>query len=186
MLLIGAGSLLMMLVASTSGWVVLLPGLVVSGLGVGLATPVLVSAVLATVHGHRAGIAGGAVTTFRQLGMAVGIAVLGTVVAGRIADVVAGGAVQRRGGAGPRRGSRPQPRGSHGSGAPGVRVRAGRGVPGLRGERAGVRGARPGRRPRQPGGRRAARADAGGDRRALNDPTRNDPSRERQTPGLGP
>jgi EmrB/QacA subfamily drug resistance transporter len=93
MLLIGAGSLLMMLVASTSGWVVLLPGLVVSGLGVGLATPVLVSAVLATVPGHRAGMAGGAVTTFRQLGMAVGIAVLGTVFAGRIADVVAGGSV---------------------------------------------------------------------------------------------
>ena len=93
MLLIGGGGLLMTFIGNRSGWAVLLPGLIVSGLGVGLATPVLVSAVLATVPGHRAGMAGGAVNTFRQLGTALGIAVLGTVFSGRIRDVVTAGTV---------------------------------------------------------------------------------------------
>lgn len=88
MLLIGIGVLLMRLVGPGSGWTALLPGLVVLGAGVGLGTPVLVSATMATVPARRAGMAAGAVNTFRQLGMAVGIAVLGTVYSARMADVV--------------------------------------------------------------------------------------------------
>ncbi len=90
LLLIGTGVLLMMLLAPDSGWAVLVPGLVVTGLGVGLATPVLVYATLATVPAERAGMAGGAVNTFRQLGMAIGIAVLGTVFSSRVVEVIAG------------------------------------------------------------------------------------------------
>jgi EmrB/QacA subfamily drug resistance transporter len=97
MLLIGAGALLMMLVGPTSSWSALLPGLIVAGFGVGLATPVLVSAALATVPGPQAGMAGGAVNTFRQLGMALGIAVLGTVFSARIVSVVASGTVAHPG-----------------------------------------------------------------------------------------
>ncbi|MEJ2860234.1 DHA2 family efflux MFS transporter permease subunit [Actinomycetospora flava] len=85
--LIGAGALLMTVVDAGSGPWALLPGLVVAGLGVGLATPVLVSATLAVLPPWRAGVGSAAVNTFRQLGLAVGLAVLGTVFTGRVAGV---------------------------------------------------------------------------------------------------
>lgn len=71
-------------IAAQSSWTVLIPGLVVTGLGVGLASPVLVSAALAAVPARRAGMASGAVNTFRQLGYALGIAVLGTLFASHL------------------------------------------------------------------------------------------------------
>lgn len=92
MALIGAGDLLVVaaLHARTpADWVALVPGMVVVGLGVGLGTPVLVSAALAGVPHHRAGMASGAVNTARQLGMALGIAVLGSVLSARVLSVVA-------------------------------------------------------------------------------------------------
>ncbi|MGD6741218.1 MFS transporter [Streptomyces sp. BH106] len=69
-------------------------GLVVTGIGVGLATPVLVSAATSAVPPRQAGMAGGAVNTFRQLGMTLAIAVLGAVFTSRAADALtASGAV---------------------------------------------------------------------------------------------
>ncbi|MFI1797969.1 MFS transporter [Streptomyces sp. NPDC020379] len=68
----------------------LIGGLVVTGIGVGLATPVLVSAATSTVPPRRAGMAGGAVNTFRQLGMTLAIAVLGAVFTSRTATALAG------------------------------------------------------------------------------------------------
>lgn len=69
-------------------------GLVVTGIGVGLATPVLVSAATSAVPPRQAGMAGGAVNTFRQLGMTLAIAVLGAVFTSRTADALtASGAV---------------------------------------------------------------------------------------------
>ena len=79
LLLIAAGSALQMLVGTGSSWTVLVPGLLVSGVGVGLATPTLVSTAVAAVGYQRAGMASGAVNTARQLGNALGIAVLGVV-----------------------------------------------------------------------------------------------------------
>lgn len=80
MLLVGAGALVSCaLLDDDSGWAVLVPGLAVSGLGIGMAMPVLVSAALGAAPPQRAGMASGAVNTFRQLGYALGIAVLGTV-----------------------------------------------------------------------------------------------------------
>ncbi|MBC3844367.1 MFS transporter [Streptacidiphilus sp. 4-A2] len=89
LLLVGAGALMLTAVSSGSGWLVVLPGLIVSGLGVGLAMPVMMSAVMASVPRERAGMASGAVNTGRQLGYALGI-VLGTVFARRITSVVTG------------------------------------------------------------------------------------------------
>ena len=79
LLLIAAGSGLQMLIGAGSSWTVLVPGLAVSGVGVGLATPTLVSTAVAAVGYQRAGMASGAVNTARQLGNALGIAVLGVV-----------------------------------------------------------------------------------------------------------
>jgi EmrB/QacA subfamily drug resistance transporter len=79
LLLIGAGSLLMALVHADSTWRVLVAGLAVLGAGVGMANPTLASAALAAVPRERSGMASGAVNTARQLGFAIGVAVLGTV-----------------------------------------------------------------------------------------------------------
>ncbi|MFJ5799290.1 MFS transporter [Streptomyces decoyicus] len=87
LLLVGAGALLSCaLLDDDSGWAALVPGLAVSGLGIGMAMPVLVSAALGAAPPERAGMASGAVNTFRQLGYALGIAVLGTVFATALHD----------------------------------------------------------------------------------------------------
>lgn len=57
----------------------LLPGLFVYGIGVGLATAQLTGVVLADVPVERSGQASGTSSTTRQLGSALGIAILGTV-----------------------------------------------------------------------------------------------------------
>lgn len=79
LLLIGAGAAAQAAVGSGSSWTVLVPGLVGTGVGVGLATPMLVSTAVSAVGHQRAGMASGAVNTARQLGNALGIAVLGVV-----------------------------------------------------------------------------------------------------------
>jgi len=67
----------------------LVPGLIVAGIGVGLATPTLVSSAMSAVPVHSGGMAAGAVNTMRQLGYAFGIALLGSVFAARAGHVVA-------------------------------------------------------------------------------------------------
>jgi EmrB/QacA subfamily drug resistance transporter len=79
LLLVALGSLLLALVVDGANWVMLLPGLVVLGFGVGVASPTVAFAALGAVPRERSGMASGAVNTARQLGFAVGIAVLGTV-----------------------------------------------------------------------------------------------------------
>jgi EmrB/QacA subfamily drug resistance transporter len=77
--LIGGGTLMLLFVHGDSSWPALVPGLLVAGIGVGMSTPVLTSAAMSAVPHQRAGMAGGSLNTFRQLGYALGIAVLGTV-----------------------------------------------------------------------------------------------------------
>jgi EmrB/QacA subfamily drug resistance transporter len=80
MFLVGIGSLLVtVFVHNGSSWPALVPGLVVIGFGVGLGMPVLTSSAMAAVTPQRFGMAAGAVNTARQLGYAIGIAVLGSV-----------------------------------------------------------------------------------------------------------
>ncbi|MEV5508678.1 MFS transporter [Streptomyces orinoci] len=90
MLLIGGGALLMTVIGAGSTWTVLVAGFLATGVGVGLSMPVLASTAMAAVPPERAGMASGAVNTARQLGNALGIAVLGVVfhagVAGSLRD----------------------------------------------------------------------------------------------------
>ncbi|MET9145689.1 MULTISPECIES: MFS transporter [unclassified Streptomyces] len=85
LLLIGGGSFLEMFVSGTSGWTGLLAGFLVAGVGVGIASPILASAALAAAPPDRAGMAGGAANTFRQLGFALGIPAVGTILSGAVA-----------------------------------------------------------------------------------------------------
>ncbi|MDJ0379430.1 MFS transporter [Streptomyces sp. G-G2] len=80
LLLIGVGALLQALTLDAGdGWSALVPGLAVTGVGVGMATPALAATAMGAVAPARAGMAGGALNTARQLGTALGIAVLGAV-----------------------------------------------------------------------------------------------------------
>jgi hypothetical protein len=85
--LIGVGALAQSHLGAGSDWTDLVPGLAVAGVGVGLATPTLASAALASVPVERGGMASGAVNTARQLGYAIGIAGLGVICQSRIASV---------------------------------------------------------------------------------------------------
>jgi EmrB/QacA subfamily drug resistance transporter len=82
LLLIAAGALAQAVIRAGSGWAVEVPGLVLVGLGAGLVLAPLSATAMAAVPGPRAGMAAGAVNTFRQLGYAFGVAVLGAVFRG--------------------------------------------------------------------------------------------------------
>ena len=67
-------------VASTdSGWPILAPFLLLYGLGIGLATAQLTGVIMVDVPAENIGQASGSQSTVRQIGSALGIAVLGTV-----------------------------------------------------------------------------------------------------------
>ncbi|GAA5043412.1 MFS transporter [Nocardia callitridis] len=76
---VGVGTGLLTVVDAGSSWVALIPGLVVIGAGIGVNAPALVSVGMAAVSPQQGGTAAGAVNTARQLGLALGVAVLGTV-----------------------------------------------------------------------------------------------------------
>ncbi|GAA0323507.1 MFS transporter [Actinoallomurus spadix] len=90
LLLVGAGSGLQAVLDAGSSATAIVPGLIVGGVGVGAAIPVLSAAVMSAVPPERGGMAGGALNTFRQLGYALGIAVLGIVFRGRIEHALTG------------------------------------------------------------------------------------------------
>jgi MFS family permease len=63
-----------------SSWTVLLPGLLITSLGTGLFNPTGSALALNALPDEQSGLAAGANDTFRQTGVAVGIAALGTLV----------------------------------------------------------------------------------------------------------
>ncbi|NUP26731.1 MAG: MFS transporter [Nocardia sp.] len=78
LLLVGAGLLLMGGTDAAASWTHLIPGLVISGIGSGLVNPPLASTAVGVVPVHRSGMASGFNNTCRQVGIAVGIAVYGS------------------------------------------------------------------------------------------------------------
>ncbi|MEU5878511.1 MFS transporter [Spirillospora sp. NPDC047279] len=87
-LLIGIGLLLMRGLTPASDWTHLIPGLVLAGIGAGLVNVPLASTAVGVVEPARSGMASGINTTFRQVGIATGIAALGSLFAGRLRDTV--------------------------------------------------------------------------------------------------
>ncbi len=70
-----------LLISEDVNALVFVPGLVIYGLGVGFATAQLTSIVLGDVPPRESGLASGTNSTMRQVGSAMGIAILGTVLA---------------------------------------------------------------------------------------------------------
>jgi EmrB/QacA subfamily drug resistance transporter len=79
MLCVSAGLLAMTAVGPSSGWTTLIPGFLLAGFGVGTINPPLASTAIGVVHYSRSGMASGINNTFRQVGIATGIAGLGAV-----------------------------------------------------------------------------------------------------------
>jgi len=79
MLLIAGGLLAMTAIDASSGWGTLIPGFIVAGAGIGMVNPPLASTAIGVVHYSRSGMASGINSTFRQVGIATGIAGLGAV-----------------------------------------------------------------------------------------------------------
>jgi EmrB/QacA subfamily drug resistance transporter len=79
LLLVAGGCLLMATIQPTSQWTVLLPGFILAGAGIGMINPVLASSAVAVVPPERSGMASGINSTFRQVGIATGIAGLGAI-----------------------------------------------------------------------------------------------------------
>lgn len=69
-----------------SSWTHLIPGLIVAGIGSGLVNPPLAATAVGVVDVHRSGMASGINTTFRQIGIAVGIAVYGTAFSSKLSS----------------------------------------------------------------------------------------------------
>jgi EmrB/QacA subfamily drug resistance transporter len=88
LILVGAGLLLMRGLTAASAWTHLIPGLIVAGIGVGLINPPLASTAVGVVQPRQAGMASGINSTFRQVGIATGIALLGALFASRLASAV--------------------------------------------------------------------------------------------------
>jgi EmrB/QacA subfamily drug resistance transporter len=78
--LVAAGLALMLTIGVDSSWTAILPGLLVVSLGTGLFNPTGSALALNALPDEQSGLAAGANDTFRQAGVAVGIAALGTLV----------------------------------------------------------------------------------------------------------
>jgi EmrB/QacA subfamily drug resistance transporter len=86
--LVGIGLLLMRGLSPTDDWTHLLPGLIVSGVGAGLINVPLASTAVGVVEPERAGMASGINSTLRQVGIATGVAALGSILASQISSGV--------------------------------------------------------------------------------------------------
>ncbi len=88
LVLIATGLLLMRGLTPESDWLHLLPGFIVGGIAIGTISPALAAAMVGVLPVERSGLASGINNTFRQLGIAAGIAGLGVIFSGRVGDAV--------------------------------------------------------------------------------------------------
>jgi len=89
LLMTGVGLLLMRGLTVSSHWTALLAGFIVAGAGVGLVNPALASTAIGVVPPERSGMASGINNTFRQVGIATGIAVLGAIFESTLTNQIA-------------------------------------------------------------------------------------------------
>ncbi len=87
--LTGLGLMLMRGLNASSGWTALLAGFLIAGAGVGLVNPALASTAIGVVPPERSGMASGINSTFRQVGVASGIAVLGSIFQSQLTSALA-------------------------------------------------------------------------------------------------
>jgi EmrB/QacA subfamily drug resistance transporter len=94
--LCGVALLLMWGIELGSSWTTLLAGFLVAGVGIGFVNAPLASTAVSVVEPRRAGMASGINNTFRQVGIATGIAALGAIFQSQIASYLTGSGVPQR------------------------------------------------------------------------------------------
>lgn len=82
--LLGAALLAMRGLTPEDDWTALLPGMILGGLGIGAISPSLAAAMVAVLPVERSGLSSGINNTFRQLGIAMGVAGLGALFDSRV------------------------------------------------------------------------------------------------------
>jgi EmrB/QacA subfamily drug resistance transporter len=129
LILVGCGLLLMGGIEASDDWTTLLAGFVVAGVGIGFVNPPLATTAIGVVEPQRSGAASGINSTFRQVGIATGIAGLGALFQGRVSDhlaqALAGCAASARRRGPPERGGRLRRCRDGGPGRPAGRARDG-------------------------------------------------------------
>ena len=81
---VGVGLLLMHGVSADSTWTTLLAGFLIAGVGIGITNPGIGQAAIAVVPVEKSGMGSGINTTFRQVGIATGVASLGAIFQSRV------------------------------------------------------------------------------------------------------
>jgi EmrB/QacA subfamily drug resistance transporter len=81
---VGVGLLLMHGVSADSEWTALLVGFLIAGIGIGITNPGIGQAAIAVVPVEKSGMGSGINTTFRQVGIATGVAALGAIFQSRV------------------------------------------------------------------------------------------------------
>jgi EmrB/QacA subfamily drug resistance transporter len=81
---VGVGLLLMHGVSADSEWTALLVGFLIAGVGIGITNPGIGQAAIAVVPVEKSGMGSGINTTFRQVGIATGVAGLGAIFQSRV------------------------------------------------------------------------------------------------------
>jgi EmrB/QacA subfamily drug resistance transporter len=74
--------------SADSAWTALVPGLVLTGVGIGIANPAIGRTALGVVRPERSGMASGISNTFRIGGLATGVAALGAIFQNRISSSI--------------------------------------------------------------------------------------------------
>jgi EmrB/QacA subfamily drug resistance transporter len=96
LILVGIGMFGMLVIGVDTAWWVMLPGSIVAMIGTGMFNPSVIAVALGSVSQEQSGLAAGVNDTFRQAGIAVGVAALGALIpaapglGGNPADYVAG------------------------------------------------------------------------------------------------
>ena len=80
LLIVGIGQALLTVAAVDSSWTVFLPGVIVACIGTGIFNPAVSAVALSSAPQQMSGLAAGVNDTFRQAGIAVGVAALGALV----------------------------------------------------------------------------------------------------------
>jgi EmrB/QacA subfamily drug resistance transporter len=78
--LVAVGLVLMTAAGTDSSWLVLQPGLLIAMIGTGMFNPAVIAVALGSVSENQSGLAAGVNDTFRQAGIAVGVAALGALI----------------------------------------------------------------------------------------------------------
>lgn len=88
--LVAIGLFTMVGLNASSSWTHLVVGFIVSGVGLGMSSALISQVALAAVPMSQAGMATGTANTFRQIGLAAGVAALGSIFTARVTSSMSG------------------------------------------------------------------------------------------------